>query len=106
MRGRAIGFWTGFSAISLFWISMNVRSYWVSKAVFDERQIRFSHEGFRYGFPFASFWEGTCFPCDWVPFLNLSALFINFVPGLIAALCAGMCLRLLYSRLRGAVEMK
>ena len=106
MRGRRTWFWIGFSLTTVFWIAMNIRSYWVSKAVFDARRIRFSHEGFRYGFPFASFWEGTCFPCDWVLPLNLSALFINSAPGLIAALCVGMCFRLLYGRLRGKTEMK
>jgi hypothetical protein len=96
-------FLISFALVIIFGIVMNIRSYSLAKKVFDLRPIHLSHEGFRYGFPFAKFWEGTCSPCDWVPMENFTAFILNFGSILIIGAVVGLCFQVFYNKLRWLV---
>ncbi len=64
----------------LSFIILNVRSYSLESAEFAARRaastLRFSHDGFYWGFPLKWFFVGTCYPCDGLGWFLLG-LYLN-----------------------------
>ena len=64
---RLIAFLAGFLPVAALIIFLNNRSYYIASARYQESTANatlwISHSGFYWGFPFASFYEGTCYPC-------------------------------------------
>lgn len=79
-------FKSGFVLVIVAFIGLNVRSYIVGYTAFLNRKIRFSHEGFGWGFPLRVYQEVTCFPCD-----PIGSTLMPFAMNLVAALaCAAL----------------
>ncbi|MBX3243834.1 MAG: hypothetical protein KF685_05205 [Acidobacteria bacterium] len=97
---RHIAFLAGSLSVTAIFIALNIRSYQIETNKYYEvnglSHFGGTHSGFSWGFPIASFYEGTCFPCGGLS--EYLAFAINVFIWVFTAFVAGYVLKLIVEK--------
>jgi hypothetical protein len=94
MSKEKVWFPAGVFLTVIVFAALNIRSYMTARAYYLGRTSNIDHFGSYWGFPFASTFEGTCYPCDDM------GIWVNVLACVITATIVGYVFKYFAKRLR------